>query len=153
MFELERIRPEHFDEIKGQESQIYFSNLLLKHPEYKEMICKQSIGRAGRLDGDIIAICGITCVTEYLGEGWAYFSKDLPKGLIKVIKAIKKFINSQKQFRRIQCTVDVHNTQAIRFAEVLGFKFESILKSYGPDGHDHAMFTIIRRNLDWEVQD
>lgn len=152
MFELERIRPSHFDEIKGQKSQIYFSNLLLEHPEYKEVICKQSIGRAGRLDGDIIAVCGITRVTEYLGEGWAYFSDDLPKGAISVIREIKKFINDQKQFRRIQCTVDIYNTKAIRFAEVLGFKFESILQSYGPEGHDHAMFTIINRNLNWEIK-
>lgn len=151
-FELERIRPSHFDEIKGQKSQIYFSNLLIDHPEYKEMICKQSIGRAGRLDGDIIAVCGITQVTEYLGEGWAYFSDDLPKGAISVIKAIKEFINAQKQFRRIQCTVDVYNTKAVRFAETLGFKPEGILRCYGPDGHDHIMFTIINRSLDWEIQ-
>lgn len=151
-FELERIRPSHFDEIKGQKSQVYFSSLLEQHPEYKEMICKQSTGRAGRLDGVIIAICGITKVTEYMGEGWAYFAEDLPKGSKSVIREIKKFIESQKQYRRIQCTVDVHNTKAVRFAEVLGFKPESILRSYGPEGHDHVMFTIIRRNLDWEVQ-
>ena len=38
------------------------------------------------------------------------------------------------------------------FAEVLGFKPEGILQSYGPDGHDHLMMTIIRRNLNWEIK-
>lgn len=152
MFELEKLRPEHFDEIEAQESQIYFKNMLITHPEYKKQICQQSIGRAGRLDGVIIAICGITKVTDYLGEGWAYFSPSLPKNAIKVIKEIKNFLHSQKHIRRIQCTVDIYNTKAIRFAEVLGFKPESILQSYGPDGHDHIMFTIINRNLAWEVK-
>ena len=100
-YELERIRPSHFDEIKGQASQAYFGTLLEQHPEYKEMICKQSTGRAARLDGVIIAICGITKVTEYMGEGWAYFAEDLPKGAKSVIRDIKAFIHAQKQYRII----------------------------------------------------
>lgn len=152
MFELENLRPEHFDEIIGQKSQAYFGEILAAHPEYKEQIYKQSSGQAGRLDGVIIAVCGITKLTSYMGEGWAYFSEDLCKGKIQVIKAIKAFIDSQKQYRRIHCTVDVYNHKAIRFAKVLGFKPEGILQSYGPEGHDHMMFTIIRRNLDWETK-
>lgn len=152
MFELEKLRPEHFDEIIGQESQAYFRDLLLEHPEYKEQIYKQSSGQTGRLDGVIIGICGIMKLADYMGEGWAYFSKDVSKCSKSVVKAIKAFIASQKQYRRIHCTVDVYNHKAIRFAKVLGFKPEGILQSYGPDGHDHMMFTIIRHNLDWEVK-
>lgn len=152
MFTLEPLRPEHFDEIIGQSSQSYFKDILIAHPEYKQQIYKQSSGQTGRLDGVIIGICGITRLASYMGEGWAYFSEDLYKGQIKVIKAIKAFIDSQKQYRRIQCTVDVYNHKAIRFAEVLGFKPEGILQSYGPDGHDHLMMTIIRRNLNWEIK-
>lgn len=152
MFTLEKLRPEHFDEIIAQESQSDFKELLLKHPEYKNLICQQSIGRAGRLDNVIIAICGITRVTDYLGEGWAYFSPDLPKNSIRVIKEIKKFLQEQKHMRRLQCTVDIYNTKAIKFAEALGFKPEGILQCYGRDGHDHIMFTIINRSLDWEVR-
>lgn len=152
MFELEKLRPEHFDEIIGQESQSYFRDILRQHPEYKEQIYRQSSGQAGRLDGVIIAVCGITKLASYMGEGWAYFSEDLPKGKIQVIKAIKAFIDSQKQYRRIQCTVDVYNHKAIRFAKCLGFKPEGILQSYGPEGHDYMMFTIIRRNLDWDLK-
>ena len=72
-FELEDIKPEHFDEINGQISQEYFKNLIEKQPKFK-------------------------------------------------------------------------------YAKVLGFKPESILKSYGPDGHDHVIFTIINRSLEWETQ-
>ena len=152
MFELETLKPEHFDEIVAQESQSYFKDYLIEHPEYKQIACKQSIGRTGRLDGVIIGICGIIKITDYLGEGWAYFSTDLNKVPIRVIKEIRKFLKAQKHIRRIQCTVDVYNANAIKFAEILGFKYEGILQSYGPDGHDHAMFTIINRNLDWEVK-
>ena len=102
MFSLEKLRPEHFDEIIAQESQTYFKELLIKHPDYENTICQQCIGRAGRLDGVIIAICGITQITEYLGEGWAYFSPDLPKGAIRVVKEIKKFIRQRARRRRIQ---------------------------------------------------
>jgi RimJ/RimL family protein N-acetyltransferase len=152
MFELEPLKPEHFDEIIGQDSQSYFTDIIAKHPDYKKIICNQSVGKTGRLDGVIIGICGITKVTDYLGEGWAYFSPILPKARKSVVKAIREFLNSQKHIRRIQCTVDVYNHKAIRFAKVLGFKPESILQSYGPEGHDHMMFTIIHRNLDWEAK-
>ena len=151
-FELEDIKPEHFDEIISQSSQIYFKELLDKSPRYKYAICQNSIGKTGRLDGVIIGICGITQISSYLGEGWAYFADIMPKGSIKVIKEIRKFIQAQKHIRRIQCTVDICNYNALKYARVLGFKPESILRAYGPEGHDHVMFTIINRNLEWEAQ-
>lgn len=152
MFTVEPIKPEHFDEIVAQESQTYFRDLLKANPEYKYATCQQSVGRTGRLDGDIIAICGIIKIADYLGEGWAYFSPKINKVPLTLVKEIKKFLQGQKHMRRIQCTVDVHNYKAIKFAKALGFKFEGILRSYGPEGHDHAMFTIINRSLGWEVQ-
>ena len=42
MFELESLRPEHFDEIIGQESQSYFRDILKEHPEYKQQIYMQN---------------------------------------------------------------------------------------------------------------
>ena len=152
MLRLEDLKPEHFNEITGQASQDYFREVIIKHPEYKEMICRQSIGCTGFLDNKIIGICGITRLTDYLGEGWAYFSEDIAKAPMAVIKAIKNFLNKQKHIRRIQCTVDVYNYKAIKFAKALGFKPEGILQAYGPEGHDHMMFTIIHRSLDWEVK-
>ena len=151
-FTLENIKPEHFDEIKGQASQEFFKNLLLRNPEYKYAICQNSIGKTGRLDGVIIGICGITQISSYLGEGWAYFADTMPRGSIKVLKEIRKFIQAQKHIRRIQCTVDIHNHRALKYAEALGFKAEGILRAYGPEGHDHVMFTIINRSLEWEIQ-
>ena len=150
--ELEDLKPEHFDEIIAQKSQVYFKKFLETHPKYKTDVCLHSIGKTGRLDGVIIGICGLTKVTDYMSEGWAYFSESLPKMSLSVVREIRKFINAQKHIRRIQCTVDVYNTKAVKFAEALGFKPESILKSYGPEGHDHIMFTIIHRSLDWEVK-
>ena len=151
-FELENIKPEHLDEIAAQSSQVYFKDLLEQNPSYKHAICQNSIGKTGRLDGVIIGICGITQVASYLGEGWAYFADTMPKGSIKVIKEIRKFIQAQKHIRRIQCTVDICNFNALKYARVLGFKPEGILRAFGPEGHDHVMFTIINRNLEWEIQ-
>lgn len=151
-FNLEDIKPEHFDEIAGQPSQAIFKKILERSPRYKYAICQNSIGKTGRLDGVIIGICGITQIASYLGEGWAYFADTMPKGSIKVIKEIRKFIQAQKHIRRIQCTVDIHNFSALKYARVLGFKPEGILRAFGPDGHDHVMFTIINRNLEWEAQ-
>ena len=151
-FTLEPLKPTDFDEIVCQESQIGFRDLLNTHPEFKVQLCKRCIGRTGRLDGVIIGICGISKITDYMGEGWAYFSDLVLTNPIRVVKEIRKFLKSQTHIRRIYCTVDVHNAKAIRFAETLGFKFEGILQAYGPEGHDHAMFTIINRNLEWETR-
>lgn len=152
-FYVEPIQASDFDKIIGQESQSFFSELLIKHPDRKHALVKTSKGRTGKLeDGTIVAICGVVEITEYLGEAWAYFSDDILKTKLSIVKAIKKFLKEQKHIRRIQATVDVMNPKAIRFAKAVGFKAESILKSYGPDGHDHIMFTIINRSLEWEVK-
>lgn len=150
-FSIENTKPEDFDEIIGQDSQAYFSTMLKQMPKYKQTLCQNSLTKTGRLDGVIIGICGIIQITDYLGEGWAYFANTMPKGSIKVIKEIRSFLQSQKHIRRIQCTVDSHNFKALKYAQVLGFKPESILQSFGPEGHDHVMFTIINRSLKWEI--
>lgn len=150
-FTVEDTKPEHFNEIISQANQVYFRDMLEKTPKYKEIICQAGTSKTGRLDGVIIGICGIIQITEYLGEGWAYFANTMPRASIRVIKEIKKFLQTQRYLRRIQCTVDAHNFNALKYAKALGFKPESILQAFGPEGHDHVMFTIINRNLEWEI--
>jgi len=42
---------------------------------------------------------------------------------------------------RLQITVRTDDNRAIRYAEHLGFKTESVMKKYGPDMVDYLLMT------------
>ena len=45
---------------------------------------------------------------------------------------------------RLQFTVHSYNTQAVRWADVLQFEKEGLLRMYGPDKCDYLMLSKIR---------
>jgi RimJ/RimL family protein N-acetyltransferase len=46
-------------------------------------------------------------------------------------------------FRRIEATALCAQQPACRFLERLGFRFEAIMRAYGPDGRDHALYARV----------
>lgn len=53
-------------------------------------------------------------------------------------------IQTSHAYNRLEATVDVGFKQGHRFARLLGFKAEGLLRKYAPDGHDHIMYARIK---------
>ena len=54
-------------------------------------------------------------------------------------KGIMKEYISKRGILRLEMTTEVGFIESERWARMLGFKEESILRKYGPDGKDHKM--------------
>jgi RimJ/RimL family protein N-acetyltransferase len=55
------------------------------------------------------------------------------------------YLEEKFNLRRIQFTVRVDYNIGLRWAWALGFQQEGILRGYGPDGTDYAIFGRVRK--------
>ncbi|AUR93055.1 acyl-CoA N-acyltransferase [Vibrio phage 1.182.O._10N.286.46.E1] len=91
-------------------------------------------------DGMVKALVGMqlqwsgrAIVWALLGDvkNWVSFHRE-------VKNLMENYIN-KRGIIRLEMTTEIDFVQSERWAKMLGFKEESILKNYGPDGKDHKM--------------
>lgn len=98
----------------------------------------------GFTEDRIIGCAGILPLWDGVGHAWVVMSRDYKKHRIWIHKQVRDMffkIAVGKKFRRVQANVQCDFYDAVRWIEALGFKPESILRQYGPDGKDHYMYT------------
>jgi hypothetical protein len=107
------------------------------------------------------------------GDNFTYFENGIPKAIVgmqehwsgralvwalignvdswirlhKETKAIMEEYAIKRDILRLEMTVEVGFDESERWALMLGFKEESVMKHFGPDGKDHKMMVRI-----WQQQ-
>ena len=80
-------------------------------------------------------------------EGWMIVDKNISNHKFIFHRTAKKIIPEimdRMYLHRLQFTVHSYNTQAVRWADVLQFEKEGLLRMYGPDKCDYLMLSKIR---------
>jgi hypothetical protein len=100
------------------------------------------------IDGNkVVGASGFVPQWEGRMIAWALLSPKIPKmAWVQIarktkLEMVKHLANGT---RRIEATVPVGFDQGIRYAELLGFKREALMKSYQPDGSDAYLFACVR---------
>ena len=91
----------------------------------------------------VIASAGVTTFWQGRAQVWSLLSTDVYRYRMAIHRAVKRFIDSL-DVERLECVVDTRNEMAIRWAVRLGFKHESTMEKYSPDGVTHSMMVRIR---------
>ena len=94
-------------------------------------------------DGSPIAIFGGKIVTRGVIQYWGLVSDRVRECPIAFHKSVRLFLDFHKDkyaLRRMQMTVRGDYKEGFAWAESLGFSFEGMMRSYGPEGDDYAMF-------------
>lgn len=97
--------------------------------------------------GTPLVSAGVRWLWENVGEVWAFVSREArayPKSLTVYARRIVDSWWDHFRYRRLQATVDNDNMMSRRFVEHLGFSFEGVLRRYGPDDIDQAMYARVR---------
>jgi len=96
--------------------------------------------------GAIVFCCGLHPMGwAGTAELWAVFSplaRQYPHATLRMGQRMRDYY--QDKFARIQCAVDPQWVTAVRFVEYLGFKREGMMKQYGPNGRDMALYALVR---------
>ena len=95
------------------------------------------------IDGKPVACAGI--VEQWKGRGlaWALLSLESGQHFIRVTRAVRRALDLSP-LRRVEAHVDVNFAAAVRWAEMLGFKAESVMESFTPEGNAAFMYVRIR---------
>jgi RimJ/RimL family protein N-acetyltransferase len=81
-----------------------------------------------------------------VSEAWMITSIEFPNISVTVTRAAIRYFDKvaiEHQLKRLQITVDVENELAMRWAKVLKFTPEGVMRKYGAGGIDHMMFARI----------
>ncbi len=97
-------------------------------------------------EGEIVACGGIHDKWDGLGEVWGVFSPLASKYLhtFRAVVGAIEFACSYFRYTRLQCAVDPTWGAAVRFIERLGFHRECIMKRYGPNDIDYALYAYLK---------
>jgi RimJ/RimL family protein N-acetyltransferase len=98
-------------------------------------------------EGKILGIVGGHQIWKGVVEIWSLLSEDvltIPIAFHKAISRILDFHEENIPVHRYQATVQADFTQGQRWMEVLGFKYEGLLKKYGVNQEDYVLFARIR---------
>lgn len=95
------------------------------------------------VDGQPIACAGL--VEQWRGRAlaWALLSQVGPHRFVRITRAVRRALELSS-YTRIEAQVDAGFAEAITWAELLGFRAESVMAKFTPEGRDAFMYVRIR---------
>jgi hypothetical protein len=134
--------PRHIREMRLQEAQVWALSVI--PPVYTEALNR--LGPAvTAMDGEtILASAGIVGSGFGSGTLWGFVSQDAGKHMVSIIKVLNRLLVFV-QLRRIEASTETDFKQGCRLLELVKFKNEGVMESYGADGRDHFRYARIFR--------
>lgn len=118
-------------------------------PNYQDMLkAFQAEGDAvtAMWRGRIVACLGCNNMWPGVAEAWLITSVEIADISVTTTRAAIRYFDKlaiRNQLKRMQITVNMENELAMRWAKMLKFTPEGVLRRYGPSGADHMMFARI----------
>lgn len=96
------------------------------------------------LDGDKPVMCaGVAEMWTNRYAAWAWLSKDAGPKMIGLTRIVDDYLNT-RPYRRIEAYVDARFDAGHRWAKMLRFEYEGLMRSFGTQGQDMAMYSRIQ---------
>lgn len=92
--------------------------------------------------GKMICCWGAYEIWDGVAEAWLITSYDFERVPISVTRGAMRFFDETAitmKLHRLQLTVNTNDKIAVRWAKVLKFDYEGLMRAYGPDGSDYII--------------
>lgn len=132
----------HISALKIQSQQKYMDDII--KPEYCKAL--ESAGPAYTvMDGCSVVACGgLAEQWATRATAWSLISEDVTgHKFARLHKMVLRFLASQ-DYPRIEMTVDHDFEQGHRWARLLGFRWEGLMKKYNPNGSDCDLYARVK---------
>lgn len=144
MIEAVKYHPDHFDKIRRRDVYAGFSAM---KESISSLMAVKSCEALTLFDGDIVlAVFGYTFFHPKAIEFWGVTGEDIktkPYEFHKFAKSLLRSVLVDLDLNRAQVLVKGDFTAGKRWAEVLGFVQESVMKKFGPNGEDYSMYVKV----------
>lgn len=138
MIEVVKFKPAHLDELRLQPAQEYLS-AFVGRPGYGQELVEAGPCYTVRRDGRIICCAGVVNLWTGRASAWALLSWDAGKSMMGLHREVLKFLD-RCEIRRVEAYVYPGFEPGHRWARMLGFEFEGLMRAFGHDGGDMAMY-------------
>jgi|TARA_R110000823_G_C15840353_1_gene491142 hypothetical protein len=136
--------PSHFQHMHLNEFDQKSFKLVPNYLQYLQKNVQSGIALSGFVEDQCYAMWGLAPLHAGVAEGWLLPSKYISKYKYTFHRATKNFLvymMAHWKLHRLQGIVDSNNLAAIKWAEVLSYKKEGVLKRYGVDQTDFIMYS------------
>ena len=139
--------PEDLARVDRQPAQARWRDKLLTHEYARSVDVPGMAWTALDEGGRVLGCAGMAPQWEGRVIAWALFGQSIPKAAWpKIAKKIRNEFHSKLSghgSHRVEITVPKDFGPGCRFAFLLGFEVEGLMKHYGPDGSDHYLFSQV----------
>jgi len=144
MIEFVPFTPAHLLALRLQAAQADLQPLL-GQPEYGAALAGADTW-TGLVDGRVVGCAGVLPQWPGRAIAWALLTRDLTaRHFLRVhLKVLRVLRGAQDRgVRRIETTVDAGFDAGHRWARLLGFRPEGLMRAYSPDGRDHVLYACL----------
>jgi hypothetical protein len=134
--------PDHLKQLLLQPSQAMMQPLL-DSPTYAQSL-KDAGPAYSAVDGDVVFACaGFIPQWEGRAVAWALVSSEAGMRFVGITRAVRRALQLHP-FRRVETAVTHDFPQGHRWAQMLGFTREGLMRSYTPDGRDCDLYARVQ---------
>ena len=134
---ITKMRLEHLHRIELKEPELSYERDMPHLRRYLYENADLNASWTAMKTGKPLLCFGIRPAWKNVGEAWLLPGKDIGDYAISVVRYSRKFFTEllrNGEYARIHITVRADNDTALKFAKVLGFEVEGIMRNFGPDG-------------------
>lgn len=125
-----------------REQAVWFAETMT--PELAAFLAGNPYSRTVRTGtGAIVLCCGAIEMRPHLAHAWSMLSVDAPPHMFGIIKRVRGFLDLLPH-RRVEMNVRGGFAAGHKWARLLGFEREGIMRAYGADGEDHHLYARVR---------
>lgn len=138
---IEVLRPHHLQAIEAQPAQRLWQGMGTDY----ESICSND-GYAVLMDGRPVIAGGVIEMHQGRGLLWCVMAQDAGRVLRRLTRLVQLYISllTSVQYHRLELTTQADFKPANRWAALLGFNNEGLMRGYGPDKKDHYLWARVR---------
>jgi hypothetical protein len=118
----------------------------LRRPEVRESLLAYS--ETILLDGAPVGAWGVFPMWPGVGTAWAWVSAPLAPRAVSLVRLARDriaYAHQELALARIQAEVSSELPSGVRFAQLVGFEVEGLLRAYGTRGEDYWMLASVPR--------
>lgn len=124
-----------------QTAQLGLHNVL-RDNSYGEALAKAGPCFTAESGGEVIACIGTIPQWARYQRAWALLSGDAGRSMVSLTRRIARWLRFHND-GRVDTSVHCDFPQAIRWAEMLGFRNEGLMRRFDPDGRDCYLFAQV----------
>ncbi len=140
-FYIEPFKVRHLDQFALQPAQAGLRAFLERG--HALHLAEQSFAFTGFQDGRAVGCAGLIELWPGRDCAWALLSDCGQRAFLNIHRTVLRQLDARKT-RRTEMSVDVVHAAGQRWAELLGFKKEGLMRRFSPDGRDAYLYAKVR---------